>query len=79
MEESNVLFSKQGFEFIKNKEKSYTLYFDIENNNIILPKIIDFHLVKLIYDLSQEIYEKIDLKIINNNEAIITLLLKNLF
>ena len=78
-EEPTTILSKEGFFFIKNKERDYTLYLEIENNNIILKKIIDFKLIKLIYDLNSEIYEKINLKIINENEAIINLLIKNLF
>lgn len=78
-EQQTTLLSKEGFSFIKNKERDYTLYLEIENNNIILQKIIDFNLIKLIYDLNGEIYEKINLKLINENEAIINLLIKNLF
>ena len=73
-EEPTTILSKEGFFFIKNKERDYTLYLEIENNNIILKKIIDFKLIKLIYDLNSEIYEKINLKIINENEAIINLI-----
>ena len=51
----------------------------MENNHIILAKIIDFNLVKLIYDLNSDIYEKVNLNIINDNEAIIVLLMKHLF
>jgi hypothetical protein len=51
----------------------------MENNHIILSKIIDFNLVKLIYDLNVDIYEKVNLKIINENEATINLLMKHLF
>ena len=79
MTEPNTLFTKEGFLFVKNKDKNYSLYFEIENNNIILEKIIDFHLVKLIYDLNPEIYEKVNLKIMNENEATINLLLKHLY
>jgi hypothetical protein len=73
------LFSKEGFVFIKNEQNNYTLSFTIENNHIILPKILDFNLVKLIYDLNTDIYEKINLRIINENEATINLLMKHLF
>jgi hypothetical protein len=73
------LYSKEGFVFIKNEKNNYSLSFEMENNDIILSKIIDFNLVKLIYDLNNDIYEKVNLKIINENEATIILLMKHLF
>jgi hypothetical protein len=79
MEEPIILYSKEGFNFIKNKKNDYSLSFQMENNNIILSKIIDFNLVKLIYDLNSDIYEKVNIKIINENEAIVNLLMKHLF
>lgn len=73
------LYSKDGFVFTKNEKNNYSLTFEMVNNNIILSKIIDFNLVKLIYDLNNDIYEKVNLKIINENEATINLLMKHLF
>lgn len=73
------LYSKEGFIFIKNDKNNYSLSFEMKNNNIILSKIIDFNLVKLIYDLNNDIYEKVNLKIINENEATINLLMRHLF
>lgn len=79
MTEQTTLFLKEGFFLNKNKEREFSLYFEIENNYIILKKILDFNLIKLIYDLNSEIYETINLQIINENEATINLLLKHLF
>ena len=79
MTEPNILYSKEGFIFTKNVKNNYSITFQIENNNIILSKIIDFNLIKLIYDLNNDIYEKCKLQIINENEAIINLLMKHLF
>lgn len=79
MTESNILYSKEGFIFVKNMKNNYSLSFEMENNNIFLPKIIDFNLVKLIYDLNSDIYEKVNLHSINENEATIVLLMKHLF
>lgn len=79
MSEQNVLYSKEGFMFVKNLKNNYSLTFQMENNNIILAKIIDFNLVKLIYDLNNDIYEKVNLQILNENEATINLLMKHLF
>jgi hypothetical protein len=79
MSESILLYSKEGLEFIKNQNNNYTLVFDMENNNIIMSKIVDLNLIKLIYDLNGDIYEKININIINDEEAILNLLIKNLF
>jgi hypothetical protein len=79
MTSSNVLYSKEGFIFIKNDKNDYTLSFSMQNNSIVLSKIIDFKLIKLIYELNGDIYEKINMNIINENEAIANLLIKHLF
>jgi hypothetical protein len=79
MTELNVLYSKEGFRFIKNEKNNYSLSFQMENNDIILEKIIDFNLVKLIYDLNNDIYETANIEMINENEAICNLLMKHLF
>ena len=73
------LYSKEGFIFTKNEKNNYSLSFEMLNNNIILSKIIDFNLVKLIYDLNNDIYEQVNLKIINDDEATINLLMRHLF
>ena len=46
------IYSKEGFVFKKNEQNNYSLFFHMENNDIILSKIIDFNLFKLIYDLN---------------------------
>lgn len=79
MTDLEILYHKEGFTFIKNVKNNYSLNFQMENNNIILSKIIDFNLVKLIYDLNGDIYEKVNLNIKNENEAVIVLLMKHLF
>jgi hypothetical protein len=79
MNNPEILFSKEGFEFAKVLKYKYSLKFYIENPNIILHKIIDFSLIKLIYDLNGDIYEKINFDKINDNEAIMSILIKNLF
>lgn len=79
MDEHSVLYTKEGFCFVKNRKNNYSLSFEMKNNNIILAKIINFDLVKLIYDLNSDIYEKVNLEKINDNEANMVLLIKNLF
>jgi len=79
MSDPVVLYSKEGFIFTKNEKNNYSLSFSMQNNSIVLSKIIDFNLIKLIYDLNPDVYEKINMNILNENEAISNLLMKNLF
>ena len=79
MSQEVCLFYKDGFTFTKIKEHSYKIHFTMENKNIILPNIIDFSLIKLIYDLNSDIYETVNLEKLNENEAIITLVMKYFF
>lgn len=79
MELPLILYAKEGFEFVKNVKNDYSLKFFIENPYIILSNVIDFNLVKLIYDLNKDIYEVVYLEKINDNEAIMTMLMKHLF
>jgi hypothetical protein len=77
--DSEILFEKDGLKFIKIKKNTYNLVFSMENNNIILSKIIDFNLVNLIYELNKDIYEKVNVKKINENEIIVNFLIKHFF
>ena len=79
MTEPIILYSKECFTLIKNDKNKYSLSFYIENNNILLSKILDFNLIKLIYELNPDIYEKVNIQILNENEAIVNLLMKHLF
>jgi hypothetical protein len=79
MNETDILYSKEGFTFAKIKKNNYTLHFKMENNTIVLSNIIDFNLVKLIYELNGDIYEKVNLTKIDDNQAVMSMLMKHLF
>ena len=79
MADSEILLNKEGFQFSRVQEKHYKLTFSMENHNIILANIIDFNLIKLIYDLNSDIYEKVVLDKMNDEEAVATLLIKHFF
>jgi hypothetical protein len=51
----------------------------MENKNIVMSEIIDFNLIKLIYDLNPDVYEKVSIEKVNDNEVILTLLIKHFF
>ena len=77
--DSKILYEKDGMKFTKLSDKKYSLDFSMENKNIIMANIVDFNLIKLIYDLNGDIYESVDFKKISENEVIVTLLMKHLF
>jgi hypothetical protein len=76
---STVLFNKNGLTFIKKNNTEFTLEFSLENEKIILYKIIDFDLIKLIYDLNSDIYEKIYYNKINDTTVELVSIVKHLF
>jgi hypothetical protein len=74
-----TLINKDGFLFSIVEKNHYKLTFSMENKNIILSKIIDFGLIKLIYDLNSDVYEKIKITKLNESEIIAELLMKHFF
>jgi len=78
-EEEQVLSNKDGLIFSKIKTNHYKLAFTFENKNIDLSKIVDFSLIRLVYDLNSDVYESVKLEKLNDNEAIATLLMKHFF
>lgn len=59
---TNTLMDKNGMKIVKLTNNEYTVSFSIQNNQFILPSIINFDMVKLIFDLNPDIYEKSILK-----------------
>ena len=77
---SNILMDKNGMKIVKLSDNEYTVAFAIQNNQFILPSIINFDMVKLIFDLNPDIYEKSILKknTVSDN-AIICSLMKDIY
>lgn len=73
------LLKKDDFSINKINENQYYVEFMIENNGLNMISIVNFDILKLVYDLNTDIYEKSDLQKINETEAVITLVLKPLF
>lgn len=65
--------------FVKLANNQYNIQFQLENNHIQLVNIVDFSMIKLIYQLNNDIFENIQMHQINDTEAIVLLLLKPLF
>lgn len=77
--DSKIIYEKDGMIFTKIDDKKYCLTFSMENKNILIANIIDFNLFKLIYELNGDIYERVDLQKLNENQALVTLLIRHLF
>ena len=77
--DSKILYEKDGMKFTKLENKKYNLCFSMENKHILMANIVDFSLIKLIYDLNGDIYESVDLQKLGENQAVVTLLMKHLF
>jgi hypothetical protein len=77
--DSKILYEKDGMKFTKLENKKYCLDFSMENKNINMANIVDFSLIKLVYDLNGDIYESVDLQKLSENQSTVTLLMKHLF
>jgi hypothetical protein len=74
-----VLVEKDGMKFTKLEKNKYNLTYSIENKNINLEPLVNFELIKLIYELNPDIYEKVVLNKISEEEGQIILLMKHFF
>ena len=78
--QSNILMDKNGMKITKLTNNEYNVIFSIENNHFVLPSIINFDMVKLIFDLNPDIYEKSILKKnISLDNASICSLMKDIY
>ena len=78
--QSNLLMDKNGMKITKPTNNEYNVTFSIQNNEFILPSIINFDMVKLIFDLNPDIYEKSILKKdISLDNASICSLMKDIY
>lgn len=74
-----VLLQNGDATLIKHSNSHFQFLFSMQNNSLHLEKIINFDLIKLIYDLNNDIYEKIELNKKNDDQAEIIALMKPLF
>jgi hypothetical protein len=80
--ETKTLFDKDGLLIQKNNgatQQTYDIHFFLENQTMNLISLMNFDLVKLLYALNNDIYEQTTVENVKENEAIITVVVKNLF
>jgi len=77
--EQKIIHQKNGIVIKLLDKNKYELSFEIENNNIILTKLINLHLMRVIYEVNKDIFDDFSLDIYSDNEADIYLSFKHFF
>ncbi len=75
---SKTLIETPIISIIKNGDNSLNIEFFIENPLIDLTTMLNFGLIKLIGDINKDIYEHMDLQIIDENNAYLRVVMKHL-
>jgi hypothetical protein len=77
---NEILFTKDDFNFIKVNDSCYEVSFTLENNNIYLDEVIGYPFIKLIYDLNQDIFERMEMKVNKKDDkAEVIIVVRDLF
>jgi hypothetical protein len=72
------LKNKKKVIFTKLSKNTFKLESIVENKNIFLEKLLNFDLIHLFYKVNIQYFESVDFKLINENEAILFILMKPL-
>lgn len=83
-DDEKVLYSKKGFLYKRVRENDppttiYSLQFDMETPHLYIETLLDFPMVKLLYDLNHDVYETVHMEVIDDWNARIFLVVKPLF
>jgi hypothetical protein len=70
---------KNGIKLTKMTSTNFNLSFDLKNNNIKLPSIINFDLIQLIVKLNPNIFENIETESVSETDKKINVLFKDIF
>jgi hypothetical protein len=77
--DDSILFKNKDIVINRVCKNNYTIKYNMENNHIILSKILDFNIIRLVYDLNKDFFENIQINIIDENNAFLFILVKPLF
>ena len=72
----HMLNNKKKVELTKVNKNIYKLESLVENKNIYLEKLINFEIIHLFYKVNMDYFEVVEFEILNDNEAILFVLLK---
>jgi hypothetical protein len=73
-----LMIDKNGIHILK-KSNIIEVKYSVTNNALYLTDILNFDFVKLMYDLNQDLFCKVNLEKKNEENAIITILIKHFF
>ena len=73
------IIDKNGIKFMKLSDNNFNLTFDLNNTKILLPSIINFDLIQLIYKINPNIFQNITVNNGSETHAIVNILLKDIF
>jgi hypothetical protein len=78
VEDDSVIINNKDIVMIKTSKNTYSINYSITNNKMYLWKILDFTIVKILYDLNKDFFETVNLNIIDDNNAKLFILMKPL-
>jgi hypothetical protein len=70
--EQKIIHQKNGIVIKLLDKNKYELSFEIENNNIILKKLINFQLMRIIYEVNKDIFDDFSLDIYSRGCGVVT-------
>lgn len=76
---TKIISEKNGMKLIRSPDNIFNFVCTIENKNIYLDRIINFELVKLIFEINNDIYEKVIMNKIDENNAEFIFIMKHFF
>jgi len=80
LSQMQTIVQKKDFTFSRVQKNKYRVVTKIENKNMQIKRVVDFHIVQLIYEINKEFFEKIHLDINESkDQAYMCLMLRNLF
>ncbi len=76
---TKIISDKNGMKLVRKPNNEFNFVCTIENKNIYLDKIINFDLIKLIFDINNDIYEKVIMNKIDDSKAEFIFVMKHFF
>lgn len=76
---TSMILNKDGLQITKSASNKYQLCFSLENNRIYMKKIVDFPLIKLVYDLNPDVYDHYNIENISDTQVNVMVLFKHFF
>jgi hypothetical protein len=80
LSQMQTIVQKKDFTFLRIQKNKYRVVTKIENKNMQIKRVVDFHIMQLIYEINKEFFENFYLDINETkDQAYVCLMLRNLF